>query len=42
MENKVNYMHAINFVNLFHTWRDKVNSKNDSFRCILMAEFHLH
>ena len=27
MENKVNYIHAINFVNLFHTRRDKVNSK---------------
>ena len=28
MENKVNYIQAINFINLSHTWPDKGNSKN--------------
>ena len=51
MENKVNFMQVINFRNLFHTRRGERNSKNmtesrqrgcDSFRYILMAEFHLH
>ena len=28
MENKVNYMQAMNFTNLLHTWREEGNSKN--------------
>ena len=28
MENKVNYIQAINFINLSHTWPDKGNSEN--------------
>ena len=48
MENKVNFIPAINFINLLHTRRDKETKKikqdpekldYDSFQCILMAEF---
>ena len=28
MGNKVNYIQAINFINLFRTWRDQGNEKN--------------
>ena len=28
MENKVNYIQGINFINLFHTRRDDENSEN--------------
>ena len=35
MENKVNYTQAINFINLFHTWRDKGNSKNNNRAALL-------
>ena len=27
MENKVSDVQAINFINLFHTWRDEGNSR---------------
>ena len=30
MKNKVNYLQATNFVNLFYTQQDKWNSKNEA------------
>ena len=51
MENKVNYIKAVNFINLFYTQRDKRNSKNKTeFRkmklrlltIILIPEFRLY
>ena len=51
MENKVNYIQAVNCINLFYTQRDKGNSKNKTeFRkmrlrllmIILIPEFHLY
>ena len=43
MGNKVNYMHSINFINLFHTPRDQVNQTNKAeFRKIGLRFFPMN
>ena len=51
-KNKVNYIEAVNFINLFLRQQNEWTSKNegesrksglcDSFGCILVAEFQLY